>query len=88
MEVVPRFATKGAAITRFLDHAVYAARRPVFVGDDITDEHGFDVVEKRGGIGIRIGDGPSLASRRLQDPAALRRLLAAWNEAPAPASQA
>lgn len=83
MEVVPRFATKGAAISRFLEHEVYAGRRPVFVGDDVTDEHGFDVVERRGGMGIRIGEGPSLASRRLRNPAALRHLLAAWNEAQA-----
>lgn len=82
LEIVPRWATKGAAIARFLDDETYAGRRPVFVGDDVTDEHGFDVVEKRGGLAVRIGDGPSLASHRLPHPAALRRLLATWSEGP------
>jgi trehalose 6-phosphate phosphatase len=82
VELLPRWATKGAAISRFLDEEIYRHRRPVFVGDDATDEHGFEVVEQRGGIAIRVGQGPSLASRRLRDPADLHELLSALDTAP------
>src|SRR6185369_10980199 len=86
IELLPRWATKGAAISRFLDAEPYARRRPVFVGDDATDEHGFEVVEGRGGIAIRIGQGPTLASHRLTSPRELHRLLASWEFATEPAS--
>jgi trehalose 6-phosphate phosphatase len=82
LEIVPRWATKGAAIARFLDVDPYAGRLPVFVGDDVTDEHGFEVVAQHGGLTVRIGEGPSRASHRLPDPTALRRLLADWSEGP------
>jgi trehalose 6-phosphate phosphatase len=60
----------------------------VFVGDDATDEHGFEVVEGRGGIAIRIGQGPTLASHRLTSPRELHRLLASWEFATEPGSAA
>lgn len=41
---------------------------PIYVGDDVTDESAFRVVETDG-IGIRVGsDAPSAASRRLDSP--------------------
>jgi trehalose 6-phosphate phosphatase len=85
LELLPRWATKGAAIGRFLDEEPYRNRRPVFIGDDVTDEHGFEAVESRGGLGIRIGDGETCASYRLPDPGALHHLLARWSAPAAPA---
>lgn len=85
LELLPRFATKGAAIERFLIDETYAGRRPVFIGDDATDELGFAVVEQAQGLAIRIGDGPTLARHRLANPTLLRQLLAEWCAAlPAP----
>ena len=51
-----------------------AAVRPVYLGDDQTDEHAFDAVGTRG-ITIVVGERPSLATRRLPDPAAVEELL-------------
>jgi trehalose 6-phosphate phosphatase len=85
LELLPRWATKGAAIARFLDQQPYRDRRPVFIGDDATDEHGFEAVEQRGGIAIRIGEGETCASYRLPDPGALHHLLARWSAPAAPA---
>ena len=51
-----------------------AAVRPVYVGDDRTDEHAFDAVGTRG-ITIVVGRRPSLARCRLADPTAVEALL-------------
>ena len=51
-----------------------AVVRPIYLGDDRTDEHAFDAVGTRG-ITIVVGRRPSQAERRLKDPAAVERLL-------------
>ncbi|MEM8811070.1 MAG: trehalose-phosphatase [Pseudomonadota bacterium] len=63
--------TKGAAITDFLAERPFSGRLPVFAGDDITDEDGFDTVNARGGLSIKIGDGPTKANHRFEDREAL-----------------
>lgn len=77
-ELVPGTSHKGDAIRALMRDEPYAGRLPVFVGDDRTDEHGFGVVQEMGGVGIKIGPGETLASRRLGTPAALERLLERW----------
>jgi trehalose-phosphatase len=67
--------TKGDAL-RELRHEV-AAARVLFAGDDVTDERAMAVLEP-GDVGIRVGDGESVAPYRVADPdamaAALHRL--------------
>lgn len=59
---------KGAAIARFLDDAPFAGARPVFLGDDLTDEPGFAAVAERGGAGILVGPPrDTAATYRLND---------------------
>ncbi len=63
---------KGDAIAAFMAEAPFAGARPIFVGDDLTDEHGFAVVERAGGIGVLVGSNRETgASRRLADVAAV-----------------
>ncbi len=57
IEFQPRGADKGAAIAAFLAEPPFLGRRPVFVGDDITDEDGFGEIARRGGLAIRVGAG-------------------------------
>ena len=77
VEAKPGGASKGHAIEDFLREPPFAGRSPVFIGDDITDEVGFSTVQRLGGIGLKVGDGPSVAWRRIADPATLRRELGA-----------
>ena len=63
LEFVPIDALKGAAIRRFLEIAPFAGRRPVFIGDDTSDENGFDHVNSRGGVSIRVNPSGQTAAR-------------------------
>ncbi|WP_436163454.1 trehalose-phosphatase [Mesorhizobium sp. LjRoot246] len=54
VELLPLEAAKGAAIRRFMDIAPFTGRRPVFLGDDTSDENGFETVNNAGGISIRV----------------------------------
>lgn len=75
IEMKPAAASKGAAVQAFLQSAPFLARRPWFVGDDLTDESAIAYVQSVGGVGIRVGDGASQALHRLPDPAAVRAWL-------------
>lgn len=77
VEAKPAGASKGSAIETFMGEPAFAGRRPVFIGDDVTDEAGFAAVQRLGGIGIKVGDGPSVAHERLDTPAEMRRQLLA-----------
>ena len=68
VEIKPEGIDKGTAIRAFMIEAPFAGTMPVFIGDDVTDEDGFEFVNKLGGLSIRVGDtGPSAATRRLSD---------------------
>ncbi len=72
VEAKPGGASKGRAIEDFLREPPFAGRTPVFIGDDITDEVGFSTVQRLGGLGIKVGEGASVAWQRMPDPAAMR----------------
>lgn len=76
VELRPAQADKGDAIAAFLDEAPFRGRVPVFAGDDLTDEHGFDIVNARGGISVLVGTRePSSARCHLDNPAAVHAWL-------------
>ncbi len=78
LEVRPEGRDKGTAIEDFMAEQPFAGRMPVFVGDDRTDEHGFDAVERLGGWSVKVGPGRTAAQYRLSDPRAVHR----WLQAP------
>ncbi len=63
VELTPAAADKGSAIRSFMQMPPFKGRRPVFVGDDVTDEDGFAVVNEMGGLSVRIGKSPGSLAR-------------------------
>ena len=75
LELRPRGADKGDALLQLMAEPAFAGKRPVFVGDDLTDEHAFAAAAAMGGAGILVGPARASAARwRLDDVAAV----AAW----------
>ncbi len=75
IEIKPGGRDKGAAIEDFLREAPFLGRVPAFVGDDLTDEYGFSVVNRLGGQSIKVGAGETAARWRLADAAEVRAWL-------------
>jgi trehalose 6-phosphate phosphatase len=76
VELRPTGKDKGAAIAEFLDEAPFRGRTPVFVGDDLTDEFGFELINRAGGHSVKVGEGKSAARWRLPHAVAVRAWLA------------
>ncbi|MGN6537786.1 MAG: trehalose-phosphatase [Mesorhizobium sp.] len=71
VELMPLEAVKGAAIRRFMKMEDFRGRRPVFLGDDTSDETGFEAINEADGISIRVKpNGATLAGYTLADVAA------------------
>src|SRR5215467_10466602 len=80
VELRPSGKDKGVAIAEFLEEAPFRGRTPVFVGDDLTDEFGFALINRVGGHSVKVGEGESGARWRLPDSGAVRSWLAAFVE--------
>jgi trehalose 6-phosphate phosphatase len=65
-ELRPHGTDKGAALRRLMAEPPFAGARPVFVGDDLTDEDAFRAAAALGGEGVLVGPArPSAALWRL-----------------------
>ena len=87
-EVRPRGADKGSAVDTLMTEAPFAGRKPIFIGDDVTDEDGMRAARALGGAGLRV-------DRYFGGPADVRAWLAraaadpsAWPPLPVQASAA
>ncbi len=56
LEIKPRGFSKATAIQAFMKESPFSGRRPVFAGDDLTDQDGFAMVEAHGGFSVAVGD--------------------------------
>jgi trehalose 6-phosphate phosphatase len=75
VELKPGGRDKGAAVLEFMAEEPLRGRRPVFVGDDATDEYAFAVVNDLHGISIKVGPGETAARWRLPGVGAVHEWL-------------
>ena len=83
-EIKPGGANKGTAIAEFMQERPFRGRVPVFIGDDLTDEYGFKLVNSLGGHSVKVGAGVTAARWRLAGPNAVRAWLGAFATRPSP----
>ena len=55
LEIKPQHQDKGTAIAFFMRTKPFLNRIPVFIGDDVSDEDGFETINKQGGFSVRVG---------------------------------
>jgi trehalose 6-phosphate phosphatase len=56
LELRPNGANKADAVLAFLVEPPFEGGRPIFVGDDITDQAALAEVERVGGLSVAVGD--------------------------------
>ncbi|HYJ30831.1 MAG TPA: trehalose-phosphatase [Allosphingosinicella sp.] len=72
VELRPAGADKGDAVKALMREPAFAGARPLFMGDDLTDEHAFAAAAALGGAGVLVGpDRPTAARYRLGGVAAV-----------------
>lgn len=76
VELKPAGRDKGVAVLEFMQEEPFRGRTPVFLGDDVTDEYGFAMVNRLDGHSVKVGPGRTVARWRLRDVRAVR----AWLE--------
>jgi trehalose 6-phosphate phosphatase len=85
-EFVSTSVSKGRAIEALLEQPAFRTRTCYVVGDDVTDEDGFAVANRLGGISLRVGTSDlkmagSIARFAIASPAQLRKCLRGWADA-------
>lgn len=68
---------KGSGIVALMQSAPFAGRRPIFIGDDVTDEAGFAAANALGGCAFSVGRVVHGAALKFDGPADVRRWLRA-----------
>lgn len=56
VELVRAGVGKDGAVRVFMGDPAFAGAKPIFVGDDVTDEDGFCAAKEFGGFGIAVGE--------------------------------
>ena len=75
--------SKATGVRELMTHAPFKGRRPVFIGDDTTDETVFAILPELDGIGFSVGRQVAGTAGCFETPASVR----AWLEQLAPADE-
>lgn len=80
-ELRPPGTDKGSALATLIRDSQFRSRQPIYIGDDLTDEHALAAVQRFSGIGIHVGSlMPSAARFGLASPSAVLHWLRRWEE--------
>jgi trehalose 6-phosphate phosphatase len=67
---------KGTAVRELMRHEPFKGRRPIFIGDDVTDEAAFAVLPEFDGIGFSVGREMQGIAGMFEQPSDVRRWIA------------
>jgi len=76
VEVKPAGINKADAVCELMSFAPFADRKPIFIGDDITDEPVFGIISRFGGLGFSVGRVFADANGHFDKPESVRAWLA------------
>lgn len=67
---------KGTAVRVLMQQPPFKGRRPIFIGDDVTDEAAFDVMPEFDGVGFSVGREVQGIAGMFEAPSDVRRWIA------------
>jgi trehalose 6-phosphate phosphatase len=76
VEVKQPSFNKGTAVRELMQHEPFKGRRPIFIGDDVTDEAAFDVMPEFDGVAFSVGREVQGIAGMFETPTAVRRWIA------------
>lgn len=77
MEIVPRDVSKGDALKLLMELPDFRGRKPVMIGDDVSDQSAFEAATNLGGFGLKVaGERFSVADADFANPTEVRAWLA------------
>jgi len=83
IEIKPGGFSKGSGVRELMRHAPFAGRRPIFIGDDTTDETVFAIMPELQGTAFSVGRNVAGVAGCFATPARVR----AWLDRIAPAGE-
>jgi trehalose 6-phosphate phosphatase len=76
LEVKQPTFNKGTAVRELMQHIPFKGRRPIFIGDDITDEAAFAVMPEFNGVAFSVGREVQGITGTFEKPEDVRRWIA------------
>lgn len=73
IEIKSARLSKGSGIRELMQHSPFRGRRPIFIGDDVSDETGFAALPEFGGLGFSVGREIGGLAGRFRTPAEVRQ---------------
>jgi trehalose 6-phosphate phosphatase len=75
-EIKPSGFTKATGVRELMTHEPFKGRRPIFIGDDVTDESVFAMVPEYGGLAFSVGRHVQGVAGYFDEPREVREWLA------------
>jgi trehalose 6-phosphate phosphatase len=75
-EIIPAGFTKATGVLELMSHAPFKGRRPVFIGDDVTDETVFAIMPELRGLAFSVGRRCEGVAGHFDEPRDVRNWLA------------
>lgn len=78
VEIKPADIGKVHSVRWLMSRPPFEGRRPIYFGDDATDEPAMEHCIEAGGAAVKVGEGDTHADHRMESAEDVRRILAAW----------